>query len=145
MKDAACEALQAALRRHWSSPLSDKARRYVGAFFDTTRIGTKIIAKVRGNHGTYIVSINLNQETINAGCSCYIGKGGWCHHCEALAQTFLDNPDSFGAREQTRLGSIDTLADLHAYLQNTTLDSLLNELKSRGITNWYEYTPSIRD
>src|SRR6266542_2605147 len=89
MQDAACEMLQAAVRRYWSGKPSDKAKRYVDAFFDATRIGTKIIAKVHGNHGTYTVSIHLNQQMINAACSCYIGKGGGCHHCEALARTFL--------------------------------------------------------
>ena len=126
--------LQAAVRRQWSRTPSDKAKRYVDAFFDATRIGTKIIAKVHGNHGTYTVSIHLNQQTLNAACSCYIGKGGGCHHCEALAQTFLNNPDAFRAREQTQFGAIQTLADLQAYLQNTTLDTLLNELKSQGIS-----------
>ena len=35
----------------------DKAKRYVGEFFEGTRLGTKISAKVIGNHGTYAVSI----------------------------------------------------------------------------------------
>lgn len=134
MQDAACEMLQAAVRRYWSGKPSDKAKRYVDAFFDATRIGTKIIAKVHGNHGTYTVSIHLNQQMINAACSCYIGKGGGCHHCEALARTFLNNPDTFSALEQTQFGDIQTLVDLHTYLQNTTLDTLLNELKSHGIS-----------
>jgi len=135
MHDTACETLQAAVRRHWSRTPSDKAKRYVDAFFDATRIGTKIIAKVHGNHGTYTVSIHLNQQVINAACSCYIGKGGRCHHCEALARTFLNNPDKFSTIEQTQFGAILTLADLHAYLQNTTLDALLNDLKSHGVSH----------
>src|SRR5262245_50208080 len=99
MPDAASDTLQAAVRRHWSGTLSDKAKRYVDAFFDTMRIGTKIIAKVHGNHGIYTVSIHLKEQTINAACSCYIGKGGGCHHCEALARMFLNNPDTFHPRE----------------------------------------------
>jgi hypothetical protein len=135
MQDVVGDILQTALRRHWSRTPSDKAKPYVDAFFDTMRIGTKIIAKVRGNHGTYTVSIHLNQQTINAACSCYIGKGGGCHHSEALAHTFLNNPDMFRAHEQLQFDDIQTLADLHAYLQNTTLDTLLTELKSQGITH----------
>jgi hypothetical protein len=79
MHESACETLQAAVRRHWSRTPSDKAKRYVDAFFDTTRIGTKIIAKVHGNNGTYIVSIHLIQQTINAS----IGRGPG-KHCEGL-------------------------------------------------------------
>jgi hypothetical protein len=135
MQDSAGEVLQAAIRRHWSRQPSDKASHYVGAFFDTTRIGTKIIAKVHGNHGTYIVSIQLENQALSAACSCYIGKAGSCHHCEALAITFLNEPGTFSAVEQTQLGGVQTLADLQAYLQYTTLDALLDELKSHGITD----------
>jgi uncharacterized Zn finger protein len=135
MQDTAADMLQTALRHHWSRAPSDKAKRYVDAFFVTTRIGTKMIAKVRGNHGIYSGSIDLNQHMINAACSCSIGKGGGCHHCEALAHAFLNNPDRFRAHEQPQFGAIQTLADLHAYLQNTTLNTLLNELKSQGITH----------
>ena len=134
MPDAVGDMLQAAVQRHWPRTPSDKAKRYVDAFSDTVRIGTKIIAKVHGNHGIYTVSIHLKEQTINAACSCYIGKGGGCHHCEALARAFLDKPDMFCPREEMQGDNIQTLTDLHDYLQNTTLDTLLNELKSQGIT-----------
>jgi len=134
MPDCEHDILQTAIRRQWPSKPSDKAKRYVGAFFDTIRSGTKIIAKVNGNHGIYTVSIHLDKQVISAACSCYIGKGGGCHHCEALALTFLNDADQFSVVEQTPLSSIQTLADLHAYLQSTTLEALINELKTRGIS-----------
>jgi hypothetical protein len=36
----------------------DEAGRYIGHFFECTRTGMKIVAKVIGNHGTYVVSID---------------------------------------------------------------------------------------
>ncbi len=30
----------------------------------------------------------------DSACSCYIGRSGGCHHCDALAQTFLDAAES---------------------------------------------------
>ena len=89
------EALQTAIRDHWSHTPGDKTQRYVGRFFSRTRTGTKIVARVTGNHGDYTVSIAVGAHGVTAACSCYIGKDGYCHHCAALAQTFLDDPVSF--------------------------------------------------
>lgn len=134
MPNSEQDLLLAAIRHHWSGKPGDKAKRYQDTFFDTIRSGTKIIAKVHGNHGIYTVSIQLDKQVISAGCSCYIGKGGGCHHCEALALTFLNNPDRFNPVEQTPLSNVQNLVDLHAYLQSTTLEALINELKTRGIS-----------
>ena len=89
------ETLQATIRSHWPGPPGDKANRYIGQFTDRTRTGTKIIAKVVGNHGTYTVSIDASGGGLTSACSCYIGKSGYCHHCVALAHTFLRNPEGF--------------------------------------------------
>jgi hypothetical protein len=132
------EALQTAIRDHWSSAPDDKAQRYVGRFFSRTRTGTKIVAKVTGNHGDYTVSIAVGAHGVTAACSCYIGKGGYCHHCAALAQTFLDDPDSFQEvrpPERKQVGGGSPLgAALQAYLAGVTLDELLAQLRAHGIT-----------
>jgi hypothetical protein len=36
------------------------------AFFAAVRTGTKITAKVVGNHGTYTVSIQLNNQSLTS-------------------------------------------------------------------------------
>jgi uncharacterized Zn finger protein len=89
------DLLEEALRRHWPGNASDKVKRYVGHFFYETRLGTKITAQVIGNHGTYTVSIRVDEQGVTSACSCYIGKHGYCHHCAALASTFLNDPASF--------------------------------------------------
>ena len=132
------EVLQTAIRDHWSSPPGDKAQRYVGRFFSRTRTGTKIVARVTGNHGDYTVSIAVGAHGVTAACSCYVGKGGYCHHCAALAQTFLDDPVSFQEvrpPERQQVGGGSPLgAALQAYLAGVTLDELLAQLKAQGIT-----------
>ena len=128
------EALQTTIRAHWSTAPSAKAKRYVGRFHEATRIGSKIVAKVEGNLGTYVVSIESTAGRVSSGCSCYIGKGGFCHHCEALAHTFLRNPDAFQEIQPTAREAIRSLADVQAYLQGVTLETLLAELKANGIT-----------
>src|SRR5947208_10111638 len=85
MADIELEQLQKAIKRQWSRVPSQKAKPYVNAFFNTVRAGTKITTKVVGNHGTYTVSIQLTNHSLTSACSCYIGKHGHCHHCEALA------------------------------------------------------------
>ncbi len=116
--------------RHISHP---KVRRYIGKFFERTRTGNKIAAKVHGNYGVYLVSIEAKDKGTRSACSCYIGKGGGCHHCYALAHTFLNSPDSFKVIERKMLPKKPALEDISDYLQSTTLDELLKELKAAGI------------
>jgi uncharacterized Zn finger protein len=134
MKQADIDAIKDVIRSHWPYTLDAKARRYLNGFFDRTRVGNKIAAKVVGNHGTYTVSIEAKGGEASATCSCYIGRDGHCHHCDALAHTFLDDPESFQIMEQKELGSVRTPEDLQAYLKGVTLDSLIKDLKAQGIT-----------
>jgi hypothetical protein len=79
MADTALEQLHTAIQRQWSRVPSKKAKPYVNTFFTAIRSGTKITAKVVGNHGTYTVSIQLDHQGLTSACSCYIGKHGYCH------------------------------------------------------------------
>ena len=119
----------------WSGPPYEKAQRYIDQFFDCTRMGDRIGARVEGNHGTYSVSIWLKGDRAESACSCYIGKHGRCHHCTALAKTFLKNPDAFTVIEPKSLADVRTIDDVADYLRANTLESLLDQLKAKGITN----------
>src|SRR5438067_7231511 len=134
MPDFDSTPLKTAIQRHWREEPDAKAQRYVNAFFDKKSIGTKIVARVEGNHGTYTVSIELHDNTLTSACSCYIGKGGYCHHCEALALTYLQNPASFIEVPQKKREDVQSRSDLQVYLQSVTLDSLLLQLKEKGVT-----------
>mgnify|MGYP001796249775 CR=1 FL=1 len=126
--------LKSALKKHWPSKPGYKAERYVGQFFNATRFGTKIAAEVVGNHGTYTVSIQINQDQITSVCSCYIGKHGYCHHCHALAATFLKQPNIFIELKQRTLDEVVSVTDIPEYLRSVTLDDLIQQLKKQGIT-----------
>jgi hypothetical protein len=128
------ETLQAAIQAHWPGPPGEKAAHYVGHFTDCTRTGTKIVAKVVGNHGTYTVSIAASTAGVTSACSCYIGKGGYCHHCAALAHTFLRDPGGFREIKTIPREAVGGLPDLQAYLAGVTLEELLTQLKTHGIT-----------
>lgn len=134
MASAEIDLLKTAIGRRWSGEPGQKARRYVGKFFNQSRHGPKIAAQVVGNHGTYTVSIQVDEQGLSSACSCYIGKRGYCHHCAALAVTFLDAPDSFEEIQTKRLTEVQTLPDLPEYLKSVTLDDLVKQLKARGIS-----------
>ena len=122
------------LHSRWQEPLGGKAAAYVGKFYACERIGDRITGKVEGNHGTYTVSIWASGDSINSTCSCYVGKGGYCHHCAALAHTFLKSPDDFKQVIPKEVEAISGMEDLPNYLKNTTLEKLLADLKAKGIT-----------
>lgn len=134
MPNSDIEALKEAIQEYWSGGPGDKTKGYIGKFFEMTRIGTRISAKVEGNHGTYTVSVQKDDKGLSSACSCYIGKYGNCHHCRALALTFLSHSSAFREIKTVGLEGISDLNDLQKYLSGTTLDSLLKELRSKGIT-----------
>jgi len=134
MANSDLHLLQTALKRHRSRVPSQKAKPYVHAFSAAERRGAKITAKVVGNHGTHTVSIQGDTQGVTSACSCYIGKHGYCHHCEALAITFLDDPSAFKAVKLKQVKDVRQLTDVQAYLDSVTLDALLTQLKAKGIT-----------
>src|SRR5882724_10232064 len=122
MADPDLDLLQTALKRRWSRVPSQKAKPYVHAFSAAERCGTKITAKVVGNHGTYTVSIQAEQQGVTSACRYYIGKHGDCHHGEALASTFVDDPSAFKAVKRRQAKEVHQLTDVRAYLESVTLD-----------------------
>jgi uncharacterized Zn finger protein len=134
MADTELEQLQTAIKRQWSRVPSQKAQPYVNAFTARIRSGTKITAKVVGNHGTYTVSIQLSPQGLMSACSCYIGKHGHCHHCEALALTFVHDPNLFKVVTPTQRKDVRNLTDVRSYLESVTLEVLLTQIKAKGIT-----------
>jgi uncharacterized Zn finger protein len=129
------EILTKSIQKEWKSPIGDKAKAYLDQFFDRTRSGTKIVAKVVGNHGTYTVSIQVLPDLrLTSACSCYIGGRGFCHHCAALAKTFLTSPESFDEKIAKKLEDLQGLNELTEYLESVTLDNLIAQLKEKGIT-----------
>lgn len=106
----------------------------MGQFFALERIGDRITGKVVGNHGTYTVAIWADGNLVSSACGCYIGKHGYCHHCEALAHTFLHDPAAFVEVVPRDKTDLSALSDLPDYIKSTTLEKLLAELKAKGIT-----------
>jgi uncharacterized Zn finger protein len=140
--DLDLEAVRTAVRGRWPFAPGSKALPYVKAFFDTQRQGKRITGKVVGNHGTYTVSVEPTEDSLTSACSCYIGKRGYCHHCEALALAFLSNPNAFEVVQPKPAQNAGKLEDVRLSLESTPLASLLDELKAKGITQ-KEFAASV--
>ena len=133
-KNVTIEKLCEAIQEDWPSPPSAKAKNYIGKFFQHQRMGQKIEAQVDGNYGIYTVSIQLKGTDLSSACSCYIGSGGGCHHSEALAFTFLQESKSFKVIKTKKISQVRDIGDLRKYLKSVTLETLIQDLKSHGIT-----------
>jgi len=131
--DIKIHKLKSAFQRRWRISPSSKAQRYINQFTDRKRIEQKIEAKVEGNHGTYNVSIELGESSITSVCSCHIGSDGDCHHCEALAYTFLQNFESFKEIKHKERTQLKNIQDLPSYLNSMSLEYLVKKLKKFGI------------
>jgi uncharacterized Zn finger protein len=134
MSDEDVTALQEAIQARWGKAGGEKVQRYVGKFWDRQRRERRITAVVAGNHGNYNVVIEAQESGLWSACSCYIGKHGYCHHCAALGQTFLAEPDSFVVIEKVERTAVSDLNTLQGYLESITLDELTRQLKAKGIT-----------
>src|SRR6266566_2899611 len=66
MAEPDLDLLQTAMKRRWSRGPSQKAKPSVHAFAAAERRGTKITAKVVGNHGTYTVSIQGDPQGVTS-------------------------------------------------------------------------------
>jgi hypothetical protein len=124
-----------ALKQKWSETPGKKAEPYIEQFWARTRRGQKIIAQVKGNHGTYTVSIEVQESGLTrSSCSCYIGKHGYCHHVAALGYTYLSNPGSFTIITPIALEDVTSLDKLEQYLQTVTLEDLVLQLREKGVS-----------
>jgi methionyl-tRNA synthetase len=131
------ETVKQILRIRWQRTTSPKTQKYINQFFDIFTVRGGLYAKVEGNHGTYRVAIFQYNDQIDATCSCYIGKNGYCHHCEALARTFLLNPTGITAIPTHHV--VDVLAattpqQINDYIRSTALDEIIHELERQGIS-----------
>lgn len=113
--------------------VSEKVNRYIGKFYSRQIKNDRIFAKVVGNYGEYTVSVKLDGQHVKFNCSCYIGKNG-CHHCVALAHTFVKDSESFEIVSETKRSAVKNIEQLGKYLDYVTLSELLDELKSVGIS-----------
>src|SRR5215510_7628849 len=92
MADTELDQLHMAIKCQWSRVPSKKAQPYVNAFTAAKRLGTKITAKVVGNHGTYTVSIQLDPQGLTSACSCYTYNGHNLSFCKIRTSSMMGHP-----------------------------------------------------
>jgi len=126
--------LKQEIEKRWSNRHGRKIGQYVNQFTDCRQKKETIVGKVQGNHGVYTVSMGFYDGHFSASCSCYIGKGGYCHHCAALGETYLQNPNQFIPVTTKTRAETGRISDMSAFLEGVTLEELLGRLRRNGIT-----------
>ncbi|WP_141509057.1 helix-turn-helix domain-containing protein [Candidatus Chloroploca asiatica] len=131
------ETVAQLLQSRWQGAPSPKTQKYINTFFDIFTLRNGLYAKVQGNHGVYRVSIFEYNDQIDATCSCYIGKHGYCHHCEALARTFLLDATTIPPVPAYHIADVRTATtpeQINQYIRSTALAELLQELERNRIS-----------
>ena len=121
------------VKEKYNFSVGTKAQSYVNEFYSRRQSTRSISAKVKGNYGEYLASLTLRGQSLKPACSCYVGKYG-CHHTDALAFTYLQDPDSFTLKKVKIQPNAKTLEELKHYLDNVSLEELIIQLKKKGIS-----------
>ena len=71
-----------------------RAQPYVREFTHRLRSGPAIVGRVAGPHGSYTVSLRIEDSGFTPDCSC-ASDVGFCKHVIALGLTYIEEPQSF--------------------------------------------------
>jgi uncharacterized Zn finger protein len=71
-----------------------RAQPYVREFTHRLRFGHSIAGRLAGPHGVFMVSLDIDEDTLNPSCSC-ASDAGFCRHVIALGLTYIEEPESF--------------------------------------------------
>jgi uncharacterized Zn finger protein len=71
-----------------------RAQPYVREFTHRLRSGPAIVGRVAGPHGSYTVSLRIEDSAFTPDCSC-ASDVGFCKHVIALGLTYIEEPQSF--------------------------------------------------
>lgn len=122
------------LHELFDSETWDRARGYVGAFSSTQASPREIRGEVTGHHGTYTTFLRRVGDSLECACSCLAASEMNCKHSAALGLTYLRDSRSFQAMAARDRIEIRALKDVHKFLERTTLEDLVEEIRDRGIT-----------
>ncbi len=110
-----------------------RAESYVGNFYDCNLNDGVLTGKIRGNHGEYIVEIEVIGEgrIKSHKCGCETSREEFCKHAAALGLTYIYTPWLFSGKRIGR-SDIKTTDDLKYHISTTPLREMFIELKSAG-------------
>lgn len=117
-----------------------RAENYVGKFHDCVIDGNFLRGAIKGNHGSYNVSLQISSDPLEYSCECETSKSMFCKHSAALGLTYIYTPWLFTTDEKIDRGNITTNKELQYYLRTTTLKDLIDEMRSccLGAVNFAE-------
>jgi uncharacterized Zn finger protein len=122
--------------RNISTPLNlQRAENYVGKFIDCSVEGSLLKGTIKGNHGAYITTLQIDSDPIKFSCECSNSKEVFCKHAAALGLTYIYTPWVFASSRKLDRKSITTFDDIKFYIKTTTLKSLLDDVRGKNISS----------
>ena len=127
-------ALQTAIRAQWRAAPSEKAKRYMGQFFETTRSDRRSPARCMATMAPTSCPSSPQRTACRPAVAAISAKAAFATIAKRWRTRSSESPQIFREVQPTAREAIRSLADLQAYLQGVTLETLLAELKANGIT-----------
>lgn len=106
-----------------------RAENYVGKFHDCRIDGSYLKGFIKGNHGSYEVSLKIDSDPLGYSCECDTSKEMFCKHSAALGLTYIYTPWLFSTSEKIDRDNIKNNEELQYYIRTTNLKELVDELR----------------
>jgi hypothetical protein len=110
-----------------------RAEGSVGQFYNCTVRNGDLYGQIKGNHGTYDVTLRISQSPIPFENK-KDEKYGSPKHAAALGLTYIYTPWVFKSEDQIDRNNLKTFDDIQFYVAITPLRQLVNELKTVNIS-----------
>ncbi len=111
-----------------------RAENYVGKFHNCSIDNSCIKGTIKGNHGDYTVSMDIDTDPIQFKCDCEKGQEVFCKHAAALGLTYIYTPWVFASNQKMDRNALRTTDDIQFYVKTTKLKQLLDDLKAAGVS-----------
>jgi uncharacterized Zn finger protein len=131
------------LRQDFAPEAVERAEGSVGQFFDCLVKNGDLHGKIRGNHGSYEVSLHTSKDTLSGQCECKASETGLCKHTAALGLSYIYTPWIFKSADKIDRKKLQSMEEIQFYIAITPLKSLLDELKEKrgvGLARFAELT-----
>lgn len=122
------------LRNDFSPEATARAEGSVGQFYDCVVKNGDLYGKIKGNHGSYEVTLFTSKSPLSGHCECKASTTGLCKHTAALGLSYLYTPWIFKSADKIDRKKLQTVDDIQFYIAITPVKELFEEMKAEGIS-----------
>lgn len=122
------------LKATYAPETLERAEGVVGQFSECTVLDGDLHGKIKGNHGSYNVTLHTSKKELKGSCNCGASETGLCKHSAALGISYIYTPWIFSSIDKINRKKLNTVDDVQFYVAITPLRTLLDELKEKNIS-----------